>query len=313
MIDNIKVRKRINESEKLAILNMADPGKINLSGDGVHKSAMIKNISINWRQDYMHLAVSLPTFKYGHNLYPLKYASINDVISEIESTLGLHLKDAHLGRIDVSQNFIVKDPCAFYFDSLLYKDKFYTHEYKHGKSFLNSENSATLAFYDKIEQFKKDRTKLNDIKLIPEFENKNILRYEYRMTQRLGRVLGRNEVLVKDLYDKNLYNSLIGIWLSQYLSIIKRKEEIVNRGFKLPSELKDYLAFTGATKLGGESTIKKKIILLRKQKKFRNEAQPNRMIKMVGDLFKTGYLCRENEHVKELNSKVTGAALMNYA
>lgn len=312
MIDTIKISKQLTSSNLRLLEKNSEISKPLTTTEGVMKECRIRNMRVVLRGNYLHMLVSLPTLMYGNNLRSLRFESVNECLQKLENIIGIGMMDARLGRIDLAQNIIVEDYCKGYFLSLIHKKGFYKQEYQSGINFITRNNTKTLSFYDKIKSSNTPFAKKRGIQIIPEFAGRNVLRYEIRLSHRLNQTLKIPHVFVKDMVDKNTYNLLIGLWLSEYLSISKSKSEIDGKALSSALELKDYLAYKGVIEYGGEGAIKNLIEHNSVEGAFQNSTQPFRMLKMVDRLFKNGYVCRENSLVKELNSKVTEAALINH-
>ncbi len=308
MIDTIMITKRISNECKYWVVERANKESIVIKNGEVIK-CKIGCMNIIFTNDKIKVTVALPTLKYGHNLYSLKYADVKVMICRIEELLGFEIGDAYLSRVDLAQNIIVENDSRLYFQALLYKQKYNRQDFRSG--FSLSRSSKYLSFYDKHVQFKKFFEK-KGIAVIPEFENEKVIRYEFSIRTRLNQTMKRGCVTVNDLLDKNLYNELIGMWISEYLGIVKTKDEIIDKGMFTKSDYKNYLAFVGAIAKGGEKILKQEVEVLKKAKSFNNPTQPLRRLELIDELFRNGYLCRENSLMKELNKKVMEAAFMNY-
>lgn len=313
MIDTIKVSKELTSEEKGIIINNPEIKDMLFTRDGEIKECRIRNAQMRFRGHYLHLLVSLPTFKYGHNLLSLKYWSLSETVEAIEEVIGIKLKEATVNRIDIAQTIVLERKCADYINRLMYKNGFNKHEYSHGRgvNFLRSDNSRVLAFYDKTKHYASSFMKKMGKYIIDEFNGKNLLRYEMRMPIRLHHQMNR-KLQIRDLFDKSIYNTLVIMWQSEYFGITKSKVEIEFKAFASPGELKDYLAFKGATTYG-ESNLSKLIETVWKDKDMENNAViRHRATKMVNSLFRNVNMSREDDCIKELNSRIIEASHLAY-
>lgn len=76
-----------------------------------------------------------------------------------------------------------------------------------------------LVFYDKI----KETTNRKDY-VPPEYQNKNLLRYELRLKNHIKQIFKVNKVTVPMLYDVQFYNRIVDYWKSEYRKIVKQNE-----------------------------------------------------------------------------------------
>ena len=74
-------------------------------------------------------------------------------------------------------------------------------------------------FYDKI----KETTNRKDY-VPPEYQNKNLLRYELRLKNYIKQIFKVNKVTVPMLYDVQFYNRIVDYWKSVYQNIVKVNE-----------------------------------------------------------------------------------------
>jgi hypothetical protein len=311
-MDTISFKKYIKEGEKKAITDKSTLDVIAASeGEILRSRHKVHGMEIRFRGTYMAVNVSLPKFRYGNNIEPLKHADIRSVLSDIESVLGVSVLDAYLSRVDIAQNIIMEHDCQCYFDQLLMKGNYKQQDYKPGVNFFNTE--IGVYFYDKLkENARKYRAIVPD-----EFIGKNIIRNEFRIKKHLSELFNRHNiakgnVTVGHLLDKKVYNHLVRLSYSHYLKITKGKVLIPSSELLNPSDFKDFLAFKGIIACGGETRVRKTVQTSRKNNLYANPSQPRRILEMIDNVTKNGYLCRENPFVKELNIKMAQAALMNY-
>lgn len=308
MIDTIKLTMKLSLEEKKIILDNPNIEERLIKSDGELKKCKLRNANLQFRGQYLHLIVGLPTFKYGHNLYSIKHWALIETVEALENAIGIQLKKAMLNRIDVGQNIILNERCSKYLHCLMHKPGYEKQGYfDKGVNFINRDNSRVLAFYDKTKHLQSSYMRKIGKCVIDEFEGKNLLRYEMKLKTRLHQQMGK-KLLVLDLFDKAIYDKLIGLWLSEFIGIVKSKIEIESKEFDTASELKDFLAFKGAEAYG-EERLKRLVETVWKEKEQRDNAiKRHRALKMVNSLFRNGYMSRENDLMKELNSQITEAA-----
>jgi hypothetical protein len=311
-MDTISFKKYIKEDEKKAITDKSTLDVIAASeGEILRSRHKVHGMEIRFKGTYMAVNVSLPKFRYGNNIEPLKHTDIRSVLSDIESVLGVSVLDAYLSRVDIAQNIIMEYDCQYYFDELLMKGNYKQQDYKPGVNFFNTE--IGLYFYDKLkENARKYRAIVPD-----EFVGRNILRYEFRIKKHLSELFNRHKIVkgnvtVGHLLDKKVYNHLVRLSYSHYLQITKGKVLIPSSELLNPSDFKDFLAYKGIIACGGEERIRKTVQTNRKSNLYANPAQPHRILEMISKVTKNGYLGVENPLIQELNNKVSQSTLMSY-
>ena len=146
-------------------------------------------------------------------------------------TPDLHLKNCHVSlnnatvsRMDVAYNFDVTYPPESYFyhlGNLPYYKRLEQMFYKgvEGLYYSSVSDKKQLVFYDKI----KETTNRKDY-VPPEYQNKNLLRYELRLKNHIKQIFKVNKVTVPMLYDVRFYNRIVDYWKSEYRKIVKQNE-----------------------------------------------------------------------------------------
>lgn len=157
---------------------------------------------------------SLCKWYFGDNFQTLTRSDTRQAIEKLSDTLRLPLYHAHVTRIDVAQNFILKHPIEAYLPDL--GELTYYHRLPQPSGLYYQNNKRKLVFYDKIKEQKKKSQPIPD-----QYRGCNVLRYEMRYTSRLRQDLKCEEVTVMDLYDEHFYMKIIDNWANTYHAINK--------------------------------------------------------------------------------------------
>lgn len=164
---------------------------------------------------------SLCKYYMGDNFKTMGRKDTQRAIEKLSDTLHLPMSLAAVTRLDVAQNFCTKHPPEVYLNhlgSLKYATRL---QEPHGVYY--SQTGGRLAFYDKNQE---QRTKREPI---PElYEDRNVLRYEQRYTQRLAKQLGVAVVTGGLLYDETFYVGLLNRWRDSYINIQKINDVVYN-------------------------------------------------------------------------------------
>src|SRR5690242_3079091 len=99
MYDTIVIRKDTNDKQMKDIVKRFDNRFTTRSDSGNIIKGRINSMGIQLLNGFIRIAVSLPTLRYGHNLYSLKLSNVNDVILQMEQMVGIKLGDALVSRI----------------------------------------------------------------------------------------------------------------------------------------------------------------------------------------------------------------------
>ncbi|NDV82229.1 phage/plasmid replication protein [Bacteroides sp. 51] len=246
---------------------------------------------------------SLCKYYLGDNFQTLGRGDTERAIEKLSDTLHLHVGKAAVSRIDIAQNFIVKQPIENYFNHLgelpyykrcpmLNEGSLYYFNYKN-----------IIVFYDKVkEQKAKGRP-------IPElYQGRYTLRYETRYKQRLPSVFGVEKVTGALLYDEAFYIDLVKRWKNAYQTIKKINDVSLN--FEIMRS-KQELYKMGVVSLieqqGGQITVLEQINEAQKRGDLTRK-QAYDLRQTINDACKAKVgLTVKNEAIEELDKKVKEA------
>ena len=166
---------------------------------------------------------SLCKWYLGDNFQTMGRGDTRRAIEKLSDTLHLPMDKATVTRLDVAQNFIMKQPVDIYLNHL--GELRYCRRCSMIESgslyYINRNN--TSVFYDKIKE------QSNMGYQIPElYAGRNVLRYELRYKQRLPSVLGVPVVTGALLYDEAFYIKLLNRWRDNYKEIRKINDISIN-------------------------------------------------------------------------------------
>jgi len=196
--------------------------KITESVDIESQSSWLKgnadNIIIRRNLNSTTVQGSLPKYFYGNNLQTLQRQDTSLIIEKLSDLISTDLSKARLQRIDYSTNIITKHNPSYYYRFLGHLTRFYRHSDK--SSLYYNQASKKLLFYDKIKD-----AKYKQMPIPQQYENKNLLRYEMRLSNQLKKFFKR-DVFAKDLSNRDLYLHILDKWYDYYKEIEKKKSKI---------------------------------------------------------------------------------------
>ena len=245
---------------------------------------------------------SLPKYYLNDNFQVLSRGDTQRAIEKLSDTLSLSIKEAKVTRIDLAQNFIVKYEEPVYFNYL--GACRYYQRLEQPKSLYYQNGLRQMLFYCKaIEQRAKGLP-------IPElYQNKNVLRYEFRWLRRLSEAFNIAEVKASTLYQDSFYIEAINRWKQSYFSIRKQKD--LNFNMQCMNSVKDFeqLIYLAGLKtlFGGEREALEAVELAKKLGVFKHKMQPQRIKDKIKELNKLSNQITEPEAIQELDSKVKEA------
>ena len=163
---------------------------------------------------------SLCKYHLGDNFKTLGRSDTQRAIERLSDTLHLPIDKATVTRLDIAQNFIVKQPLQVYynhFGELKHANRApFTNDGGEIETLYYYQRLRLLVFYDKL---KEQQTKKQPI---PElYQNRNVLRYEQRYKGRLSKSFNVERVTGSLLFDEAFYIKVINFWKDNYFNIKK--------------------------------------------------------------------------------------------
>ena len=164
---------------------------------------------------------SLCKFYLGDNFKTMGRKDTQRALEKLSDSLHLPMSKATVTRLDVAQNFCTKHQPDVYFNHLgLLK---YSTRLQEPNGVYYSQTGGRLAFYDKCKEQKSKREPLPEL-----YQDRNVLRYEQRYTQRLARQFNVSEVTGDLLFDEAFYVNLLNRWKQNYKNIQKINDVTIN-------------------------------------------------------------------------------------
>lgn len=172
---------------------------------------------------YLYCTGSLPQLLYGTNLVNFTISDTQVAINELNKILKVDISNAKVTRIDFAYNLIMNHPVSTYFKVLCHKS--YCQLNVFGSETLTFKGSnEEFTFYDKIAQLKSKGEIPN------EYNDKHLLRYEMKLTERITKKLGYDFITVSNLASKDFYQAVKEYWYTNYQSIDKLTYDIPDYG-----------------------------------------------------------------------------------
>tara|TARA_B110000263_G_scaffold186781_1_gene164441 strand:+ start:134 stop:1060 length:927 start_codon:yes stop_codon:yes gene_type:complete len=231
------------------------------------------------------------------NFYTPTYSQIIDYFNNASNTLNIDLFKANIKRIDIANNILMEEPPKVYY-KFLGEQKGWTKNGYDGTEQWKNKSRETKLMYDKS-KWAKDTSNF-----IPgEFENKNVLRWEYRCLNNnsLTKIIGNNTELNCLLNEPN-YMLLFKASIKQYNNIPKINNiDFMIDNVKTPKEAIDGLLVT-LVQNSDERIVKNYFDTLDNKGVFKNRTQKYRYKNMIHD--KLSKHRSKNDYIDELDSKI---------
>jgi len=188
--------------------------------------AHYKNYSFSISKKQLRATGSLTKLYFGNNVENLYYNQFQDALNEFETLFEIPFNEATINRLDVSATFAMSQPVSMFLDILTTPYSYEIILYGNKtKGFVNKIQS--LNFYDKVTELqKKDRVSYKT------YLNDYLLRYELKFNKDLIKQLNLSDLKFKNLYNPDLYQTLLNKWFEGYQAVPKLTK-------MLPSQLSD--------------------------------------------------------------------------
>lgn len=260
----------------------------------------LKNYKIGISEQGISLKGSLAKYFLNDNFQTLTRSDSQRAIEQLSDILCLSISEAKVNRIDFSQNFLMKyEPEAYY--SFLGESNHFQ-RITQPQSLYYTNGKRQKLFYNKVAEGKAKRNILPEV-----WNNKNVLRYEMRLTNRLTEQLNMNEVKAVDLYNEAFYMVIFDKWLNEYQTINKLNEINFNiEEMNSPKDFHKQLELY-AIQLIGQDKIMQVIEDMRAKNAFDKPEYYSRTKKEIREMCKEPIHTVKSELITELDKKITDA------
>lgn len=210
------------------------------------------NLKVTINEQTVKIQNSFCKWYLGNNYNSLSINDTEDTINKISDTLHIDISEARVTRLDIASNIILNDEVIKYLQHLGNYPRSEKVTYRNGIYYKKKNNM--LLFYDKNIETQKHK------EYIPlEFQQKNILRYEQRYTQRIATQLKRNNITARLLYNSDFYYDIVKKWKEAYYNIRKIEEIKSYIYMKSIKDFKQLGVLSLIKNLGGEDNLLKQI------------------------------------------------------
>lgn len=236
MYDNLDFKLNSTEVSNTNFLHEAAKyfditGEHNFDGEFVLSGTLNNDFKITANRGGISIkGGSLCKWYLGDNFKTLGRGDTQRAIEKLSDTLHLPIDKATISRLDVAQNFIVKNPVEVYYNHF--------GEWKSGnkkstrapimrdgkaEGLYYYQSNGCSVFYDKIKEQKKKGRPISEL-----YQNRNVLRYEQRYTSRLAQCFSVKRVAAAMLYSEKFYIDLLNRYKDNYFAIKKINDVSLN-------------------------------------------------------------------------------------
>lgn len=242
---------------------------------------------------------SLPKFLLPTNLHTLSRSGACQAIEKLSDTIHLPIKDAKVGRIDVSTVLLVEQPPSNYFPFLGNKPRFQRLQATTDTLYYNT-GKRQLIFYNKIAE-----SQAKGVSIPTGYSGENLMRLEARFTKRLSTQFNLPVVTGATLTDERFYTGMVKRWGDEYFSIQKLKPfAVMNTSIiKTPNDAKDVL-FTHLLQSAGIELVDNFMADLKAKKTFSDPKYYTRTKAELEKLINAKTIAEKSDLIKELDDAV---------
>ena len=246
---------------------------------------------------------SLCRWYLGNNVETMGRHDVQEAVMRLSDTLHLPMDRAEVTRLDVAENFIMRQPVDVYLGRLGRWGKALPEP--RGKGIYYHRTAETLCFYDKVAEQEQEHNGVPSM-----YEGKNVLRYEQRFAGRLSAAFKVGRVTGGTLYDVAFYKAALARWRDTYRSI-RKTHEIKPRldVMKGKKEFYRVAALAYIEQFGGELQFMRYIDEARKCGEV-DRKTAYQLRQAVEEVCKSDSVAVSySEAIKELDKKITEAVL----
>lgn len=228
MYDTINFRLFQNEAGNVDFLSeipcyLENVGEHNYNGEIVITGSLSGlKVSLNRYQVKVRDG-SLCKWYLGDNFKTMGRGDAKRAIERLSDTLHVPMSKATVTRLDIAQNFILKQSPEVYLNHLGMLQYYKRCNMVEAGSLYYVKQATVLCFYDKNREQKSHKEPIPEL-----YEGRNVLRYEQRYTNRVAQQLGFCEVTGVMLYDEAFYIDLLNRWRNTYRDIQKINDASLN-------------------------------------------------------------------------------------
>ncbi len=264
----------------------------------------LENLKICFFESGVSIKGSWAKYYLNDNIQTLQRSDGNKVIEKLSDELHLPINKAKATRLDIAQNYIMDLAPESYYQYLgncrYYKRSIYDH------SLYYTNNSRTMVFYNKTIEVKKKGYVIPDV-----WQDSNVLRYEYRIYNRVSKRFKTFEVNAQDLFDEQFYINIIDEYYKEFENINKLNTLNFNAmNIKTPGDFWKQINIITVHNLG-QMEIDNIVENMRKNHVFKNPESYSRIKRQAKELAKMPEISDSSELIAELNQKIK-AVTSNY-
>lgn len=311
MYDNMIIKADLQSINKTAFFVQAQsfPNAIIEDTDGVASKVIFywRNLLVKVTAETVVIKGSICKYHLVTNQYTLTRQTTEEAFKQLAEDLQLPFHLFDVMYFEFESNLIMDHDVQYYY-AFFGDCKGFKVKSTIGKTLFYENTYRRVSFYDKIDQI--NSLKREPVKVIKEFEDKNVLRFGIRYQKTVCKKLNRASLTVADLHSKEFYSTVVNKWREEYFNItkfmVKTFDDIVFTG--KASHMLDQYTILGILGNGGQAEALERVKRADKQNVFKFSANKKRCIDAINDLCNSESLFKEDKGIEELNRKINEEA-----
>ena len=269
--------------------------------NGVVIGGYVGNLSISVSSHVVKVREgSICKYFLGDNMQTMSRKATGQALQMLSDALHLPMNKAHITRMDIAQNFVMRYPIEAYLCHLGTLQR--KTPLKEPNGLYYPLNGGRLCFYDKVREQKKARCAISEV-----FEGKNVLRYERRFTDKIAHALNKPDITASMLYDEDFYINVLDLWYKQYQAIQKiNQTQIDFTQMKSKQDLYRNGILALAQSVGGCNQLIEQVQTAQKKGELSRQTAHN-LRQAINDACSCNLALHQSEEIEELNKKMCQA------
>ena len=202
-------------------------GEYNFNDEIVLSGSLDNEFKLTIKNSGIKISGSLCKYYLGDNFQTLGRGDTKRAIEKLSDTLHLPIEKATVSRLDVAQNFIVKQQLENYYNHFGKLKNGWrspvTNDIGKIETIYYYQSNGLLIFYDKVKEQTVKRQPIPEL-----YQDRNVLRYEQRYTKRLPKAFNVERVTASLIYGEKFYIDVIDKWKDNYFNIQKLNDITFN-------------------------------------------------------------------------------------
>ncbi len=275
---------------------------VNSGNNEIYYKGSYHNFRVYLTENKLQLEGSLSKYQLGSNLKTLTFEDAIEAVEDMSYDFGLPLERAYIRRVDIGRNLIVRKQVRQYLSSFEETAGYYRDTTKNRVLYKSTNQLGSIQLYDKVEEIKKNDRELYEYHKEGVLKNKNILRIEAQLTQKVSKQLGYKSLRVVHLRSKCFSKKLNDVVLEKYKKLLTKRKFAFNPDTCTYTQVKNQLITFSLLELK-TYYILEMLEELRKEGKMTSTQKMYSKTKLI-DILKSDGCLVELDHIVELNKQM---------